>query len=246
MRRVRGIVFDLGVSSMQLDQMHRGFSYRLHRSHGSGNGDDGDDDDGSPLDMRMDQQSDCRPSAAEIVNNVSESQLCDIIMQYGEETRANARKISRAIVAYRTSKDSETGEFRTFRTTQQLALVVRNALGFGERGYRRTKHGGDHASRTKKDPCARTFQALRIHVNDELSSLSRALESSAKILTHASNGGYLAVVSYHSLEDRIVKQFQVKWTGSNGKVILPSKEEVERNRRCRSAKLRCIEFKHGL
>lgn len=164
-----GVALDLGVSSMQLDEPERGFSFRA---------------DG-PLDMRMEGPAAAeRPSAADTVNTLPEAELADIIYHYGEERRA--RQVARAIVAARAEKPlSRTGE---------LAEVVRRVV---------------KAPKTAKgqkaiDPATRTFQALRIYVNDELGELHRGLEAAERLL---GPGGRLVVVSFHSLEDRIVKQF---------------------------------------
>lgn len=167
---VDGVVLDIGVSSMQLDQPERGFSFQA---------------DG-PLDMRMEQAG---PSAADLVNNLGEAELADIIYQYGEE-RAS-RRIARAIVAARSEKP--------ITRTLELARVVSGCLPpqrFGE-----------------KHPATRTFQALRIAVNDELGEIARALEAAEKVLKP---GGRLAVVTFHSLEDRIVKRFLAERTGRAG------------------------------
>ncbi|MBE1237509.1 16S rRNA (cytosine(1402)-N(4))-methyltransferase RsmH [Phaeovibrio sulfidiphilus] len=158
--RVDGIVLDIGVSSMQLDEAHRGFSFRA---------------DG-PLDMRMGGTG---PDAADLVNSLDETALADILYRYGEE-RAS-RRIARAIVRAR----AEAPVTRTL----QLAEIVRSQL---------------PRSRDGIDPATRTFQALRIAVNDELGELERALDAAERLLAP---GGRLVVVSFHSLEDRIVKQF---------------------------------------
>lgn len=155
---VDGVTLDIGVSSMQLDQAGRGFSFQS---------------DG-PLDMRMEQAG---QSAADFVNEADESAIADVLHHYGEEPRA--RRIARAIVAARPL--SRTGE---------LAEVVRRAVG--------------HHPGMPKDPATRTFQAIRIHLNRELDELERGLEAAEALLAP---GGRLAVVSFHSLEDRIVKRF---------------------------------------
>jgi 16S rRNA (cytosine1402-N4)-methyltransferase len=164
-----GIALDLGVSSMQLDEPERGFSFRA---------------DG-PLDMRMEgPAAEDRPTAAEVVNTLPEGELADIIYSYGEERRA--RQVARAIVAARTDKPlARTGE---------LAELVRGVVK-QPRGQKGAK---------AIDPATRTFQALRIYVNDELGELERGLEAAEALLAP---GGRLAVVTFHSLEDRIVKQF---------------------------------------
>ncbi|MEC8038804.1 MAG: 16S rRNA (cytosine(1402)-N(4))-methyltransferase RsmH [Pseudomonadota bacterium] len=155
------IVLDLGVSSPQIDEAERGFSF----------GKEG------PLDMRMDPSR--GPSAADVVNAMDESDLADVIYKYGEERRSRA--VARAIVGARAEARIE--------TTGQLADIVRSVV-------RRAKDG--------IDPATRTFQGLRIHVNDELGELERGLEAAERLL---SPEGRLVVVSFHSLEDRIVKTF---------------------------------------
>lgn len=210
---VDGIVMDLGVSSMQLDQSHRGFSFRLD----------------APLDMRFDPTQ--GKTAADLVNSLEEHELADIIWRYGEErfSRRIARAITRA---------------RPLRTTSELAEVVRNAIG-------RTKE--------KQDPATRTFQALRIAVNDELTTVEQAIPQLIELL-HPN--GRLAIISFHSLEDRLVKQafrressdcvcppeqpicscsHQASVRPLTSKPITASVEEIENNPRARSAKLRVIE-----
>lgn len=157
---IDGVAIDLGVSSMQLDEPGRGFSFRR---------------DG-PLDMRMEQSG---MSAADVVNTMAEKELADIIYQYGEE-RAS-RKIASAIVELR--------EETPFSRTSELANLIRSIV-------RKSKDG--------IDPATRTFQALRIHVNDELGEVERGLRAAESLL---SPGGRLAVVTFHSLEDRLVKRF---------------------------------------
>jgi 16S rRNA (cytosine1402-N4)-methyltransferase len=208
-----GVTLDIGVSSMQLDEAERGFSFRF---------------DG-PLDMRMEQAG---RSAADIVNEASEEELADIIYYYGEERLA--RKIARAIVADRKAKP--------FLTTKSLADLLGRII--------------PHKP-TDIHPATRTFQALRIAVNDELGELARALAGAEQVLRE---GGRLAVVSFHSLEDRIVKQFLSTRAGRGqarsrllpGEPIPPAStfeligkqpviaapEETARNPRARSAKLR--------
>jgi 16S rRNA (cytosine1402-N4)-methyltransferase len=163
---VDGIVLDIGVSSMQIDEAERGFSFKK---------------DG-PLDMRMAQTG---MTAAELVNQAPEAELADIIHHYGEEKAA--RRIAKAIVAARAERE--------ITTTHQLAALVAKVVGRGK---------------GKIDPATRTFQALRIHVNDELGELARALEAAEKLLA---SGGRLVVVTFHSLEDRIVKRFFQSRTG---------------------------------
>jgi 16S rRNA (cytosine1402-N4)-methyltransferase len=207
---VQGVVFDIGVSSMQLDQAERGFAFST---------------DG-PLDMRMSQDG---PSAADFLNEADESAIADVLYRYGEERQS--RRIARAIVAA-----------RPLETTGQFAHVVRKALGW--------RPGAP------KDPATRSFQAVRIHVNGELDELVDGLAAAERVLAP---GGRVAVVSFHSLEDRIVKQFLREASGSMpagsrhmpqvaavakpvfGKpsgAIRPSPEEEARNPRARSATLR--------
>lgn len=206
-----GVVLDLGVSSMQLDQAERGFSFMA---------------DG-PLDMRMSQSG---VSAADVVAEASEATLADILYHYGEERAA--RSIARAIV--KTRQDG------AIETTGALVRIVETVLP-------RPKPGQSH-------PATRTFQALRIAVNDEFGQLVQGLEAAERALKA---GGWLAVVSFHSLEDRVVKRFfQARGAKSGGnryqpeiaeeaarfearnKAIPPSAAEVARNPRARSAKLR--------
>jgi 16S rRNA (cytosine1402-N4)-methyltransferase len=155
---VDGVTLDIGVSSMQLDQADRGFSFQ-------GDG---------PLDMRMGQEG---QSAADFVNSADEGEIADVLFHYGDEPKS--RRVARAIVAA-----------RPITRTGELADVVRKALG--------------HHAGMKKDPATRTFQALRIHINDELSELEGGLAAAEQVLNE---GGRLAVVTFHSLEDRIVKRF---------------------------------------
>jgi len=209
---IDGVVLDIGVSSMQLDQAERGFSFMK---------------DG-PLDMRMGQSG---MSAADIVNSVEEKVLADLIYLYGEE-RAS-RRIARNIVKSR--------ENLKFETTFQLVKVIEASLP-------RPKPGQTH-------PATRTFQALRIAVNDELGQLVSGLRAAENILRE---GGMLAVVTFHSLEDRIVKRFIQARSGNNPrgnryqpekindiatfekigrKAISATKDEISSNPRARSAKL---------
>jgi len=159
-REIDGIAFDLGMSSMQLDDAARGFSFRYDAA----------------LDMRMGSGG---PSAEEVINGASQETLADLIYDFGEERRARA--IARAIVAARAEAP--------IRRTSQLADIVRRVVRRGAGGI---------------DPATRTFQALRIYVNDELGELDRGLAASERMLRP---GGRLAVVSFHSLEDRRVKNF---------------------------------------
>jgi 16S rRNA (cytosine1402-N4)-methyltransferase len=212
-----GVALDLGVSSMQLDEPSRGFSFRF---------------DG-PLDMRM---SSSGPTAAELIARASEHELADVIHNYGEERRA--RPIARAIVAARAEAPIE--------TTGRLAEIVRRAAG--------------PRARDGIDPATRTFQALRIWVNDELGELERGLVAAESILAP---GGRLAVVSFHSLEDRTVKDFLRSRSGSapagsrhfptpaversasfrllSRGAIKPTDAEIRANARARSARLRAAE-----
>ena len=211
---VDGFVLDLGVSSMQLDQADRGFSFRF---------------DG-PLDMRMDNSS--GQSAADIVNGYSEQDLADIIYQYGEERLS--RRIAKKIVEQRREKK--------FETTAELAEAVRSVMP-------KPRHD-------EIDPATRTFQALRIAVNDELGELERALTASERILNP---GGRVVVISFHSLEDGAVKKFLRTKSGNDPagsrylpetkksaavfdlmskKSVNPSAREVKENPRSRSARLR--------
>jgi 16S rRNA (cytosine1402-N4)-methyltransferase len=209
--QVDGVVLDIGVSSMQIDDAGRGFSFRQ---------------DG-PLDMRMEREG---RSAADIVNEASEAELADIFYHYGEERRARA--MARAIVEDR----KET----PFETTRQLAELAARVI---------RAEPGIH-------PATRIFQALRIAVNDELGELARALHGAERALKP---GGRLVVVTFHSLEDRIVKQFFSARTGRTPAgsrhmpteavaapsfrpvvkgALAPSEAEVVANPRARSAKLR--------
>jgi 16S rRNA (cytosine1402-N4)-methyltransferase len=207
---VDGIALDIGVSSMQLDQADRGFSFSK---------------DG-PLDMRMSQSG---QTAAEFLNHADEGEIARVLKEYGEEPRARA--VARAIVAA-----------RPLTRTAELAAVVRKALGY------RTGQ--------KSDPATRTFQAIRIHLNAELDELEQGLRAAERSLRP---GGRLAVVTFHSLEDRIVKRFLKTRSGALpsgsrhrpmvakgpaptfeqvAKPVSPSEAELARNPRARSARLR--------
>jgi 16S rRNA (cytosine1402-N4)-methyltransferase len=211
---VDGIVLDLGVSTMQLEAAERGFSFRHD----------------APLDMRFDAEAGL--SAADVVNTMPEAELADILFRFGEER--HAKRIARLIVAS-----------RPVSTTTELAAIV-------ERAYR---------GRTRIHPATRTFQALRIVVNDELTSLQQGLPPAIDALR---SGGRLAVISFHSLEDRMVKTFIRQRSGARSeqpdlgmlpaptsyerpikevtrKPIVPTDEEIQRNPRARSAKLRVAE-----
>ena len=197
---VDGILFDLGISSLQLDTARRGFSFQRE----------------APLDMRFD--TDQGLTASDLVNTLSEQELARILWEYGEERYS--RKIARRIV-----------QNRPITTTLQLAQVVRQVLS--------SKH-------TRIHPATRTFMALRIAVNNELDNLKVALNQTTNLLRP---GGRLVIISYHSLEDRIVKQFmQREAVGESPalkliarKVIRPTSLEIESNPRSRSAKLRIAE-----
>ena len=195
---VSGILLDIGVSSMQLDEGERGFAFRQ---------------DG-PLDMRMNPE--VGMSAADVVNTYEQEELAALIYKYGEER--HSRRIARAITSARDEAPIE--------TTEQLSEIIQRAYPGGRRR--------DH-------PARRTFQALRIAVNDELGALEDALHASERILEE---GGRLAVLSYHSLEDRIVKHFlrgSEVLTPLTKRPLTASDEEIERNPRARSAKLRVAE-----
>jgi len=207
--QVDGVVMDIGVSSMQLDQAGRGFAFSS---------------DG-PLDMRMSQDG---MSAADFLNSAEESSIADVLYEYGEERQS--RRVARAIVAA-----------RPLETTGDLARVVRKALG--------------HRPGDQKDPATRSFQAIRIHVNGELDELHAGLSAAEHLLGES---GKLAVVSFHSLEDRIVKHFlrEASARSSGGsrhlplqqvappvfsavsKAIRPGAAEIARNPRARSSTLR--------
>ncbi len=206
-----GVTMDIGVSSMQLDQAERGFSFQA---------------DG-PLDMRMAQDG---PSAADFVNEADEAEIADVLYRYGDEPKS--RRVARAIVAA-----------RPLTRTGELAQVIRRALG--------------HRPHDKKDPATRAFQAIRIHVNRELDELADGLAAAERVLKP---GGRLAVVTFHSLEDRMVKRFLRDRSGAApsasrhlpsvtaagpapsfenvGKAVRASEAELARNPRARSATLR--------
>ncbi len=215
--KINGIIFDLGVSSPQLDEKDRGFSY--HQD--------------SRLDMRMDKDNPL--SAYEVVNNYSKNDLIKIFRDYGEEKFAVS--IANNILKYREKKNIE--------TTLELVDIIK--LSVPERVKR------------EKNPAKKVFQAIRIEVNNELDVLSKALEDAISILKP---GGRIVVITFHSLEDRIVKNIFKKYSEVpkdlkilpfvpleyqpilkliNKDVILPSKKELEENRRSRSAKMRIAE-----
>lgn len=192
-----GILADIGISSMMVDDPSRGFSF-MHEG---------------PLDMRMDRTQ--ALTAAEVVNTFSEKEIADIIYNYGEERRS--RPIARAIV-----------RARPLKLTTDLVRAIERVMG-GPR------HGQIH-------PATRTFQGLRIYVNDELRSLEIFLDSSMTIVR---SGGRIVVITFHSLEDRIVKR-KFRDSGVPGrvltkKVVTATEEERRRNPRARSAKLRAWE-----
>jgi 16S rRNA (cytosine1402-N4)-methyltransferase len=210
--KVDGVVLDVGVSSMQLDEAERGFSFRR----------------AGPLDMRMDGEG---PTAADVVNGMERGALARVIAVLGEEKKA--RLVVAAIDRVRSRQ--------RIATTTELAEIVADAIG----------RGGD-----KIHPATRTFQALRIFVNRELDELAEALAASERVL---GDGGRLVVVSFHSLEDRIVKRFlsdrsAVKGTGSRHlpeeiplaptfelitrSAVFPNDDEIAANPRARSARLR--------
>lgn len=215
---VDGMLFDLGVSSPQLDEIKRGFSYM------------GD----APLDMRMDGSAGL--TAYEVVNTWPEERLNRILWDYGEERYA--RRITAAILAHRAEKP--------ITTTLELVDIIKGAMPAA-------------ALREKQHPAKRTFQAIRIAVNDELGAISAMMETAPDKLK---KGGRLCVISFHSLEDRIVKSginarengctcpreapictcgFVQTLKSVTRKPILPSEEEIEKNPRSRSAKLRVAE-----
>jgi len=222
-RLLDGVVLDLGVSSFQLDEPSRGFSFRTE----------------GPLDMRMGKHG---TTAAELVNTLPEHELADLLFAFGEE-RAS-RRIARAIVAARA--ETVPGRDKGIATTGRLASIIRGVL---------------PADRSGIDPATRSFQALRIRVNDELGEIERALAAAADLLLP---GGRLVVVAFHSLEDRIVKRFMIAAAGRapapsrhdprgllaasrprfrllTPRALRPGSAETQRNPRSRSARLRALE-----
>ncbi|MDE5620598.1 MAG: 16S rRNA (cytosine(1402)-N(4))-methyltransferase RsmH [Ruminococcus sp.] len=214
--KVDGILLDLGVSSYQLDEESRGFSYHAD----------------APLDMRMEKEG---ISAADIVNTYSQQELAKIIFEYGEEKFS--RRIAENIVKAR--------EVSPLKTTLQLADIIRQSV--------------PQKARRDKNPCKKTFQAIRIAVNGEFEHLSKGLDEAFYSLKA---GGRLAVITFHSLEDRLVKQRFAGWCKGcicppdfpqcvcghkpqgvliNRKPIEADENELEENKRSRSAKLRIIE-----
>lgn len=215
MGRISGLLLDLGVSSPQLDDGSRGFSFLR---------------DG-PLDMRMNPEAD--ESAASWINRAEESDIADVLFQYGEEKFS--RRMARAVVSER--------QIAPIETTARLAEIIKEA----NPSWERDKH-----------PATRAFQGIRIFINRELDQLKSVLDQSLEILKP---GGRMAIISFHSLEDRIVKKFIAQQTKgdsyprdlpipasmlkpalkSRGKAIKPSQEEVQENPRARSAVLRVAE-----
>ena len=215
--KVDGILFDLGVSSVQLDEVDRGFSYH----------------NDAKLDMRMDKNKEL--SAYEVVNNYEEERLVEIFFKYGEEKYS--RSIARAIVKYRENKKID--------TTLELVEIIKSAI----------------PMKAKKDkhPARKVFQAIRIEVNHELDILEESMNNALDLLNI---GGRLVVITFHSLEDRIVKNILKERTSIdekvkglpnipeeylnnyklvNHKAVVPSRDELENNNRSRSAKMRVIE-----
>lgn len=199
---VKGVLYDLGVSSPQLDRPERGFKYR-------GDG---------PLDMRMDVS--IETTAADLVNKYSEDELIRVLTAFGEERFA--RRVARAIVRRR--------EKRPFETTQELAETVVRAYPPA------TRRRGAH-------PARRTFQAIRVELNQEIESLERSLPAALEIVAP---GGRVAVISYHSLEDRVAKRTFAQAASMKiltRKPVRPTDGEVQTNRRAKSARLRVAEKK---
>ncbi len=207
---VDAILFDLGLSSYQIDEPERGFSYVQE----------------GPLDMRMDPES--GTSAAEFLNNAGEDELIRILVSYGDVPRGEARRVAREIIRR-----------RPLETTMELSDVVRAAVGWKERGG---------------NPSKKVFQAVRVHVNDELGGIERALLAAERLLVA---GGRLAAITFHSGEDRIVKRFISQREGRcvcppelpvcvcgarptfrRGVITRPTKTEIRQNPRSASARLR--------
>ena len=212
-QKVDGFMFDIGVSSMQLDSSQRGFSFYKE----------------GPLDMRMSSKG---ITAEEIINTISEEELADIIYNYGDEKKS--RKIAKFIVEYRKNNP--------IKTTIQLADIISKAK--------------PKTNKLKKHPATKTFQAIRVYLNDELNELFQGLKNAEQSLNEE---GKVCVVTFHSTEDKIVKNYFYKSSGKDyisyknlpinvnysdaslipgKKIIKPSKEEIEKNIRARSAKLR--------
>ena len=218
--KVDGIAFDLGVSSPQIDEAERGFSFRHD----------------APLDMRMEKQG---LDACEFINTADEEKIAAVLWEYGEE-RAS-RRIARAIIKARTNT--------AISTTTHLADIIRSVMPYRKPG--------------QIDPATRSFQAIRIFINDEIGEISKALPMAIACLNP---GGRVAVVSFHSLEDRIVKNLFLSLSGNapkgsrhrppvptvapcltltTRKPITPDAAEIEANSRARSAKLRIAERTHA-
>ncbi len=203
--KIAGILMDLGVSSHQFDKMERGFSFRAD----------------APLDMRMNYGDDSIPTAADLLNDLTEKEIADIIFNYGEERYS--RKIAARIVELRKTKRVE--------TTGEIENIVFHCYPPKDR------HKGPH-------PATRTFQALRIAVNEELTVLEKVVP---KLIPYLAPGGVLAIISFHSLEDRIVKHAFKALAETETMQILTKKpmtateEELAENPRSRSAKLRLIQ-----
>lgn len=218
--KVDAIILDIGVSSMQLEEANRGFSFMLE----------------GPLDMRMSQQK-TKYNAMTLVNTYREKELADIIYKYSDERYS--RKIAAAIVNYRNKK--------LISTTTEIANIIRSVL-----------PGRQHSN--KIDPATRTFQAIRIWVNDELQELEKAIDAASKLLNI---GGRLVIISFHSLEDTIVKRkfkylcgkvdspsrhsIQIEnkppiaiFKPLHKKIIQPTQQEIRFNPKARSARLRAI------
>lgn len=213
--KIDGLLFDLGVSSPQLDEAGRGFSFRTS----------------GELDMRMDTTTGM--TAKEWINKAGQEEIANVLYQYGDERYS--RRIARSIVHARSDKSIE--------DTLELAEIISKAIPKKEKD---------------KDPATRSFQAIRIFINDELGQLEMALEKAKQALKP---GGRLLVITFHSLEDRIVKRFMQEQTSGDhyppdlpitadmikpgfkklGKPIRPSEEEIQRNPRARSATLRMME-----
>ncbi len=217
--RLDGVLMDLGVSSFQIEDAARGFSFRVT----------------GPLDMRMGRSG---PSAAELVNRLPATELASLLAEFGEER--HARRIARAILAARARTP--------IATTTELAAIIRTAL---------------PASRERIDPATRSFQALRIRVNDELAEIARGLAEAASLLAP---GGRLVAIAFHSLEDRLVKRFMAEVAGRTPapsrhapattrppprfrlltpRALRPAAAEIAANPRAASARLRAIECLAG-
>lgn len=200
-QEIDGILFDLGLSSDQLAEEGRGFSYRLN----------------SPLDMRINKAS--KLTAEDIINNYSCEELADIFYHYGEERKG--RVIARKICYWRKKEK--------IANSEQLVGIIASCF----------------SRKTNKHPARKVFQALRIFINNELENLTQVLETALKYLAM---DGRIVVISYHSLEDRIVKQMFKKYSSDNFQIItkkplIPTRKEVQENHRARSAKMRVIERK---